>query len=166
MALLFSIGFFLAWATLVALGDIRFRRVPNTLVLAGLVAAWASTFAHANPFGIFPRQALIGMLVGMVSLFPFFAFRVMGAGDVKVFAVLGAWHGAQALFWLWAIASVAAAIHALALMLLSNTGFGALWRRGAPAMALGGRRATPYAACLVAPAAAWLLYLVVSGGVR
>ncbi|KWI29534.1 hypothetical protein WM04_19560 [Burkholderia ubonensis] len=150
MALLFSIGIFFAWAMLVALGDIRFRRVPNTLVVAGLIAGFASTFAHANPFGIFPRQALIGMLVGAVSLFPFFAFRVMGAADVKVFAVLGAWCGAHALFWLWAVASIAAGVHALALM----------------AMSLGGRRATPYAACLVAPAAGWLAHLVASGGVQ
>ncbi|MXN73426.1 prepilin peptidase [Burkholderia sp. 4701] len=166
MALLISTGIFFAWATLVALGDIRFRRVPNALVLAGLIAGVASAFAHANPFGIFPKHALIGMLVGMASLFPFFALRVMGAADVKVFAVLGAWCGMHALFWFWVVASVAAGVHALALMTLSNTSFGALWRRGAPAMALGGRRATPYAACLVAPAAVWLAHRVVSGGVQ
>ncbi|WP_431822154.1 A24 family peptidase [Burkholderia sp. F1] len=166
MALLFSIGIFFAWAMLVALGDIRFRRVPNTLVVAGLIAGFASTFAHANPFGVFPRQALIGMLVAAVSLFPFFAFRVMGAADVKVFAVLGTWCGMHALLWLWVVASIAAGVHALALMVMSNTSIGALRRRGAPAMTLGGRRATPYAACLVAPAAGWLAHLVMSGGVQ
>jgi prepilin peptidase CpaA len=166
MAHLFSIGIFFAWATLVAVGDIRFRRVPNALVATGLIAAFASALVNANPFGVFPDQALIGMLAGLIGLFPFFAFRVMGAADVKVFAVLGAWCGVHALLWLWVVASVAAGVHAIALMMLSRTSFGALWQRGAPAMALGGRRATPYAACLVVPAAVWLAHLVVTGGVR
>ena len=42
----------------------------------------------------------------------------------------------------------------------------ALWRQGAPAMTLGGYRATPYAACLAIPAAVWLFYLVATGGAR
>ncbi|RQS67064.1 prepilin peptidase [Burkholderia sp. Bp8963] len=166
MALLFCTGVFFAWAMLVALGDIRFRRVPNVLVVFGLVGAFGATLVHANPFGMSVMQAWVGMLVGLIGLFPFFAFRVMGAADVKVFAVLGAWCGVHALLGLWIVASLAAGIHALALVLLSGTSFGALWQRGAPALVLGGRRATPYAACLTLPAAAWLGYLVVSGGVR
>jgi len=166
MAYLFSIAVFLAWATLVAAGDIRFRRVANSLVVAGLIAAFSSTFANANPFGVFPNRALIGMLVGLASLFPFFAFRVMGAADVKVFAVLGAWCGVHALFWLWVIASLVAGTHALGLMVLSRTPLGALWQRRAPAFALGGHRSTPYAACLAVPAAIWLVHLVASGSVR
>ncbi|MGU7779833.1 A24 family peptidase [Burkholderia sp. PU8-34] len=166
MALILGIGVFFAWAMLVAAGDIRFRRVPNVLVAFGLGGAFISTLIHANPFGISPMQALIGMVVGLIGLFPFFAFRVMGAADVKVFAVLGAWCGWNALLWLWVVASLAAGVHALGLVLLSRTSLGALWQRGAPALVLGGRRATPYAACLTLPAAAWLAYLVISGGVR
>ncbi len=166
MAHLFSIAVFLAWATLVAAGDIRFRRVANSLVVAGLIAAFSSTLANANPFGVFPNQALIGMLVGFAGLFPFFAFRVMGAADVKVFAVLGAWCGVHVLLWLWVVASLAAGAHALGLIALSRTSFSALWQRGAPAFALGGHRSTPYAACLAVPAAVWLVHLVASGGVR
>ncbi|KGV57638.1 type IV leader peptidase family protein [Burkholderia pseudomallei MSHR4375] len=110
--------------------------------------------------------ALIGGAVGLVSLFPFFALRVMGAADVKVFAVLGAWCGLPALLRLWVVASVAAGVHALALMLLTRTPPGSLGRGGAPAFALGARRAAPYAAFLVAPAAAWLAYLIHTGGTR
>ncbi|KGV89133.1 type IV leader peptidase family protein [Burkholderia pseudomallei ABCPW 30] len=114
--------------------------------------------------------ALIGGAVGLVSLFPFFALRVMGAADVKVFAVLGAWCGLSALPRLWVVASIAAGVHALALMLLTRTPPGSLGRGGAPApapaFALGARRAAPYAAFLVAPAAAWLAYLIHTGGTR
>ncbi|WP_179403640.1 A24 family peptidase [Burkholderia guangdongensis] len=164
MARLFFAALFLAWATLVTAGDIRLRRVSNPLVVAGVIGAFAGTFIGANPFGISPVQALIGAAAGLAGLFPFFALRVMGAADVKVFAVLGAWCGVHVLLWLWVAASIAAGVHALGLMLLSRTSPRALWRRGAPAMTLGGRRSTPYAACLAVPAAAWLVHLMIVGG--
>ncbi|MBY4709669.1 A24 family peptidase [Burkholderia cepacia] len=166
MAHLLSTSIFFAWATLVAVGDIRFRLVRNPLVVVGLLAALGSALVNANPFRVSVEQALIGMLVGFVSFFPLFAFRVMGAADVKVFAVLGAWCGLSILPWLWVVASLAAGIHVLALMTLTHTSLGALWSRGSPTLALGARRATPYAACLVAPAAIWLAYLVVTGGLQ
>ncbi|MPV70397.1 prepilin peptidase [Burkholderia sp. BE17] len=165
MAHLLSTSIFFAWATLVAAGDIRLRLVRNSLVVVGLVAALASALVNANPFGISAEQALIGMLVGFVGFFPFFAFRVMGAADVKVFAVLGAWCGLSVLQWLWVVASLAAGVHVVVLMMLTHTPVGALWSHRSPTLALGTRRATPYAACLVAPAAIWLTYLVVTGGV-
>lgn len=165
MAFFLCTGIFFAWAMLVAAGDIRMRRVPNVLVLFGLGGAIASALAHANPFGISFQQALIGMLAGLIGLFPFFALRVMGAADVKVFAVIGAWCGLHGLLWIWIMASVAAGIHALALVVLSGTSLGTLWQRRAPSMALGGLRATPYAACLTGAAALWFVHLV-AGGVR
>ncbi|WP_038793522.1 prepilin peptidase [Burkholderia pseudomallei] len=163
---LFSIGFFFAWAAAVAIADCRDRRIPNELVLVGLAAVIIFTVCRQNPFGTTLSGALIGGAVGLVSLFPFFALRVMGAADVKVFAVLGAWCGLPALPRLWGVASVAAGVHALALMLLTRTPPGSLGRGGAPAFALGARRAAPYAAFLVAPAAAWLAYLIHTGGTR
>lgn len=166
MANLIFSGTFLAWVTLVAGSDIRFRRVSNSLVLAGLIAGLGAASFNANPFGISLYQAMFGMLVGLAGLFPFFMLRLMGAADVKTFAVLGAWCGAHALLGLWVVASLAAGLHAVVLIMLSRTSPGALWRRGAPALALGKYRATPYAACLAIPAAAWLVYLVATGGAR
>ncbi|KVH63069.1 hypothetical protein WS89_08565 [Burkholderia sp. MSMB1072] len=159
-------GIFLVWAALVATSDIRFRRVSNSLVLAGLVCGLGGAYLNVSPFGILPKQAMIGLLVGLAAFFPLFLLRAMGAADVKIFAVIGVWSGAHPLLWIWIAASLAAGIHALTLMLLSRTSIGALWQRGGPAMALGKFRATPYAACLAAPAAAWVVFLVATGGVR
>ncbi|OXJ37399.1 hypothetical protein CFB82_08355 [Burkholderia sp. HI2714] len=159
-------GVFLVWAAFVATSDIRYRRVSNSLVLAGLVFGLSGAYFNAGPFGILPAQAMIGLLVGLVAFFPLFLLRVMGAADVKIFAAIGVWSGAHALLWIWIAASLAACIHALALMLLSRTSISALWQRGRPAMGLGKYRATPYAACLMAPAAAWVVFLVARGGVR
>ncbi|WP_423392210.1 A24 family peptidase [Burkholderia sp. LMG 21824] len=160
MARLFFIGVFLGWAAFVASGDIRFRRIRNSLVVSGLIGALMAAAISRNPFGISLTQSLAGAAVGLVCFFPLFALRVMGAADVKVFAVLGAWCGAPALLWLWIVASVAAGVHALWVMLLSRTSVFALYKRATPTMTLGGRRATPYAAFLVMPAAVWLLHLV------
>ncbi|WGY69815.1 prepilin peptidase [Burkholderia cepacia] len=165
MAHLLFAGIFLAWAMFVGNADIRCRRIPNALVIAGLAGALVGTAISGNPFGVTVIQSLIGASVGLVCFFPFFALRVMGAADVKVFAVLGAWCGAQALPWFWIIASIAAGLHALWLMVLSRTSIAALYKRGRPAMALGDRRATPYAAFLVMPAGAWLLHLLHVRGV-
>ncbi|KER71716.1 MULTISPECIES: prepilin peptidase [Burkholderia] len=160
MAHLFFIGAFLCWAAFVASSDIRFRRIRSSLVVAGLVGALVAATIDRNPFGISLSQSLVGAAVGLVCFFPLFALRVMGAADVKVFAVLGAWCGAPALLWLWIVASLAAGVHALWVMFLSRTPVSALYKRATPTMTLGARRATPYAAFLVMPAAAWLLHLV------
>jgi prepilin peptidase CpaA len=163
---LFSVGFFFAWATSVAIDDCRDRRIPNALVIAGLVAVFIFTVGRHNPFGTTLSGAVLGGVIGLVSLFPFFALRVMGAADVKVFAVLGAWCGIGALPWLWVAASIAAGVHALGVMVMTRTSFGMLWRAGTPTFALGARRSTPYAAFLVVPAACWLAYITYTGGAR
>ncbi|AYY58831.1 prepilin peptidase [Burkholderia multivorans] len=158
MAHLLFGGAFLAWTVFVSVSDICFRRISNPLVLAGLIGGLAAAVFSANPFGTACTQALIGMLVGLVALLPFFLARAMGAADVKIFAVLGVWCGARALLWFWIVASVAAGIHAIVLMVLSRTSLGTLAGRAGPTLKLGGYRATPYAACLVMPSALWLVY--------
>lgn len=158
-------GAFVVWAALVAINDIRFRRIRNSLTIAGLVGALLCAFANENPFGISLAQALIGALCGLICLLPFFALRVMGAADVKIFAVMGAWCGTQALLWIWIVASFAACVHALWVMFLSRMSVGELFGRGMPTMVVGNRRATPYAAFLVMPAVGWLGYLMVQRGI-
>jgi prepilin peptidase CpaA len=75
----------------VAVGtDIRRRRIPNRLVLAGAGAALALS---AMPGGIGAGSALGGMAAGFVLLMPFHLLRVMGAGDVKLMAAVGAFTG-------------------------------------------------------------------------
>ena len=164
MILLTGVGVFLAWAVLVALEDIRHRRIPNSLVIGGFVSAFV--LAGHSPFGISVNQALIGVLIGFLSLFPFFVLRVMGAADVKVFAVLGAWCGPQALLWLWIVASLLAFAHAGMLVFSTRTPVSALWQRRSPTMQIAGFRASPYAAFLVIPAALWCLYRIATGGVQ
>lgn len=96
--------------------DVRTRRIPNRLVLVlmavGLVYSGATHLP--GPGGLF--RAMVSLLLGFVIWFPFYLLRMLGAGDVKLFAAAATWlapaavsqaalasaliGGALALFWL------------------------------------------------------------------
>ncbi|PLZ03356.1 hypothetical protein CY652_05995 [Burkholderia sp. WAC0059] len=148
---------FTGWAAAVAWCDCRSRRIPNALVVAGLLGAFVCALAGRGPFGLPCAGALLGAAAGLAALLPFFALGVMGAADVKVFAALGAWCGIDLLPGLWIVANLAAGLHALWLVArvpLAAAGQPDAQRRDAPARA--DRPGTPYAACLTVPAVAWL----------
>ncbi|MCX4141166.1 A24 family peptidase [Paraburkholderia sp. SEWSISQ10-3 4] len=157
---------FIAWAAVVAISDCRSRRISNSVVVAGLAAAFACAFLQCGPFGISLTQAAIGALVGFAALLPFFALGVMGAADVKVFAVLGAWCGMHALLDLWMAASLAAGVHALWLLIATRTRLASLVRHHGSTFELAGKASTPYAACLTVSAGAWLVLQGLGGGLR
>lgn len=157
---------FAVWGAVIAVCDCRSRRVSNALVVTGLVAALACAALDHDPFNISLAQAALGALVGLCALLPFFALGVMGAADVKVFAVLGAWCGMHALPGLWIAASLMAGCHAVWLLIATRTQLAAIGRQGEPTFELGGRRATPYAACLTVSAIAWMGLHLLAAGVK
>ncbi|WP_144154027.1 prepilin peptidase [Paraburkholderia sp. BCC1885] len=163
---LLSDSLFVAWSTSVAVCDCRSRRVSNALVVAGLAAALACAALGHGPFGISLDQAVLGALIGLGALLPFFAMGVMGAADVKVFAVLGAWCGMHALVGLWIAASLLAGIHAVWLLMSTRTRLAAIGRAGAPTFEVAGKRATPYVACLTVPAMSWMAWHAFAAGVQ
>ncbi|MFL9871554.1 A24 family peptidase [Paraburkholderia megapolitana] len=166
MSVLFTLLLFVAWAALVAICDCRNRRIPNSVIVVGLIAAFACALLRHSPFDLSMGQAALGAVVGLIALLPFYALGAMGAADVKVFAVLGAWCGMHALLGLWVIATVIAGLHALWLLAVTRTRVAALVRRGAPTFELAGRRSTPFAACLTVPVIVWLATQLVVGGFR
>ncbi len=157
---------FIVWAAVVAISDCRARRISNSVVVAGLAAAFGCSLLQCGPFGVSLTQAGIGALVGLAALLPFFALGVMGAADVKVFAVLGAWCGMHALLGLWMAASLAAGVHALWLLITTRTRLASLVRHHGATFELAGKASTPYAACLTVAASAWLMLQGLAGGAR
>lgn len=82
----------LALASLLAIAgvyDLCSRRVPNALVLLLFVTGVGSALASAGILGA-GRSALFAVL-GLAIWLPFYALRMMGAGDVKLFAAGCAW---------------------------------------------------------------------------
>jgi prepilin peptidase CpaA len=157
---------FIAWAAVVAICDCRWRRISNSIAVAGLAAAFGCALLQCGPFGISLTQAGIGALVGLAALLPFFALGAMGAADVKVFAVLGAWCGVRALPGLWMAASLAAGVHALWLLITTRTRLVGLFRQSGATFEVAGKASTPYAACLTVAATVWLVLQGTAGGWR
>lgn len=71
--------------------DIRERRIPNWLVATGMAGAIA--FHTLSPQGEGTAFALSGLAVGIATLLPMYVMRVMGAGDVKLMGMTGAFIG-------------------------------------------------------------------------
>lgn len=69
--------------------DLAWGKVPNALTFpaigAGLIAR---VFLH-GPEGLMAASA--GTVAALVLFFPFYYFRIFGAGDVKLLMAVGAW---------------------------------------------------------------------------
>ena len=92
------------FAAAVVYYDLRYRRVPNRLILgaaaAGLALSGAGGWSAC-------RSALCGMVLGFVLLYPAFLLGMVGGGDVKTLAVIGIATGPE-LLWLSLVCGVAA----------------------------------------------------------
>lgn len=90
----------------ICISDFRIRRIPNRLVLAGLIVALVWQTLGAAGSGLFDSAAPGALGVSAAASGAFAAFtgflllhwmRMMGAGDVKLMAMLGAFFGLEAL---------------------------------------------------------------------
>jgi prepilin peptidase CpaA len=73
--------------------DVRTRRIPNQIV-AALLACGLAFSLLATPGGIRGLGfGLGGLLVGLALWLPSWLFRLLGAGDVKLYAAASAWLG-------------------------------------------------------------------------
>jgi prepilin peptidase CpaA len=81
----------LAMLGIALLCDLQSRRIPNPLVVAGLVLGLVG---HAWLHGLSGLGiAALGAITGLVCLLPFYISGGMGAGDVKLMAACGAFLG-------------------------------------------------------------------------
>ncbi|MDO9280916.1 MAG: A24 family peptidase [Methylotenera sp.] len=108
--------------------DIRSRRIPNKLVLIGLVLGVVLNgllpegqgFNSAIPGGLGWLASLIGSAVGMAVLLPIYWLRAMGAGDVKLMSMVGAFLGASDVLGAVLATFIAGGVMALAVVLWSR----------------------------------------------
>jgi prepilin peptidase CpaA len=92
-ALLLHITLLAPLAIIIAYYDVRYRRIPNAFVLAALVGGLIINLIFAGFGGLL--SSLGGCALAFFPLFILHLFGAMGAGDVKLFAAIGAVVGAQ-----------------------------------------------------------------------
>ncbi len=73
--------------------DLKRGRIPNWLILAGLVSGWLLQRLAGFPNGI--PDVLWGMLLPILLGWVLFRIRAIGAGDLKLLSVIGCFHGSK-----------------------------------------------------------------------
>lgn len=105
----------------VCVSDVRYRRVPNpfvaSLALLGIVSS-----ALRQPWLDGLSAALLGMAVGLGVWLPFWLLRMIGAGDVKLFAAAATWLGPSLALEGALLAAIFGGVAAL-VMLVAQRGF-------------------------------------------
>lgn len=90
---LVNIALLLPLAIVIAYYDVRYRRIPNAFVLATLIGGIAINAIFGGFSGV--AASVGGCLLAFVLMFMLHIFGAMGAGDVKLFAAIGAVTGSQ-----------------------------------------------------------------------
>ena len=98
--------------------DIRFRRIPNWLVLTGRVWGMGMNLFLFGVPGL--KASLIGLALAFVVYFPLFIVRGMGAGDVKLMMAIAALVGPANWLAILFATAILGGVAAVALL---------LWRR-------------------------------------
>lgn len=109
--------------------DLRSRRIPNRLVGLGM-AAGLTLHATVTPGeGLFSTPfgglglllALGGLVLGLLLLLPMYALGALGAGDVKLMAMVGAFMGPQEILGVTLTSLVAGGLLALLFAVLDGS---------------------------------------------
>lgn len=88
-----TITLLLPLAVIITYYDVRYRRIPNAYVLATLVGGVAINGIFGGLTGLIASLGGCAMAFGL--MFMLHIFGAMGAGDVKLFAAIGAVTGAH-----------------------------------------------------------------------
>lgn len=109
----------IAFVLVAAAIDVRSHRIPNWLVVAG--ALTGVLYQALSPYDRGVLAALGGLAVGFVALLPLYLMRAMGAGDVKLMAMVGSFLGPIDSFYTVLLTLAAGGVLGIAMALLGGT---------------------------------------------
>lgn len=106
-------------AVIVIYYDLRFRRIPNVVVLAALIAGLTINISFGGMRGAL--SSLGGLAIAFIPMFLMHVFGAMGAGDVKLFAAIGAVVGLTLVPTTFVVVVMLGAVLAIYSMIRSGT---------------------------------------------
>lgn len=113
-------------AALITYYDARYRRIPNAFVLAALVSGLAVNTFFGGLTGVW--SSVGGCLLAFVLMFMLHVFGAMGAGDVKLFAGIGAVVGAHLVLPTFMVVVLTGGVLAVVTMVRGGMVRETLWR--------------------------------------
>ena len=111
-------------AVIVIYYDVRFRRIPNAVVLVALIAGLAINISFSGLPGA--MSSVKGLGLAFLPMFLMHIFGALGAGDVKLFAAIGAVVGVGLVPMTFVVVVMLGAVLAVYSMLRSGTVFSTL----------------------------------------
>src|SRR6266478_2850895 len=98
--------------------DLRYRRIPNWLVLVGLVLGFAVNTLWLGLSGL--GVSAKGMGLALLIYFPLYLLRAMGAGDAKLMAAVGSIVGWQNWIMLFIVTAILGGVSAIVVLLFAG----------------------------------------------
>lgn len=108
--------------------DLRWRRIPNWLALAGVIAGVALNSFLFEWSGL--RASLEGLGLAALLYFPMYLLRAMGAGDVKLMMAIGTMVGWKAWLAIFVFTGIVGGVFAIAVLLWHKRAKKTIWNVG------------------------------------
>lgn len=118
-----GIPYLLPFQAAAVICDLYGRKIPNTLITAGLITAAAYQWSSKGPPGLW--QFAGGALVPLLVLGILHYFRMLGAGDIKLLMMSGGFFGAAGSLKCIFLSFLVAGGYSLAVLIKHRI----LWRR-------------------------------------
>ena len=103
---------------LATLADLKSDRIPNGFVALGIVIGVLCSLRYGSNI----RHSVISMLLAVLLLYPLFKIGALGAGDVKIFMMIGSFIGVKELLMVLVMSFVIGALCALIKLLSEHNG--------------------------------------------
>lgn len=105
-----------------AVYDLNYAKIPNWLILIGLVTALISLPYGPKALDVYDR--LLGMSIPLLAGVVIYAFGVLGAGDIKLLCVIGAFQGVRCVLGSMIYAfSIGALMGGIKMIIMINAGW-------------------------------------------